>query len=173
MTWVILWILAGVLGIALLALVSRRSELAGMARGLERLDEAKSTGRHQAKLQHPHIDLSRCIGCGICVRACPEDEVLDLVHGQAVVVHGARCVGHGLCAVDCPVDAIALTLGDVSERRDLPAITDRFEAVGIDGLFLEVAVDRATAKSDGTNSLPVADAPELLDVVQRIREAAR
>ena len=53
--------------------------------------------------------------------------MLALAYGQAVVVHGARCVGHGLCASVCPTAAIALTLGDLSGRRDLPAIEPTLE----------------------------------------------
>jgi NADPH-dependent glutamate synthase beta subunit-like oxidoreductase len=45
-------------------------------------------------------------------------------------------VGHGLCAAACPTGAIALTLGDLSDRRDLPALNEDLEAVGVPGLFL-------------------------------------
>jgi NAD-dependent dihydropyrimidine dehydrogenase PreA subunit len=62
------------------------------------------------QLMQPVIDLSRCLGCGTCVAACPEGEVLDLVHGQAVVVNGARCVGHATCERECPVGAITVTV---------------------------------------------------------------
>jgi ferredoxin len=116
--------------------VRRRVELADDARSYRTLAEAKERGSHKARLQHPDIDLSHCIGCGACVRACPEEGVLSLLHGQAAVVHGARCVGHGLCAAACPTGAIALTLGDLSDRRDLPALNEDLEAVGVPGLFL-------------------------------------
>jgi dihydropyrimidine dehydrogenase (NAD+) subunit PreT len=53
-----------------------------------------------------------------------------------MVVHGARCVGHGRCATECPVGAIALTLGDRSQRDDIPALTPQLEAIGAPGLFL-------------------------------------
>ncbi len=136
MVWYFLFLLIAGLGLAILWVATRRRELKRLAESLDRLAAAKRSGGHRARLQFPHIDLSRCIGCGTCIRACPEDGVLDLVHGQAVVVHGARCVGHGLCAEACPVEGIALTLADLSNRRDLPALSERFEAPGVPGLFL-------------------------------------
>jgi thioredoxin reductase/NAD-dependent dihydropyrimidine dehydrogenase PreA subunit len=133
---VLLWLPALTLGIVCLSLWRRRIELSASARNYRELSIAKERGSHAARLVHPEIDLSRCIGCGLCVQACPEDGVLEMIHGQAVVVHGARCVGHGRCAAACPTSGIALTLGDLSNRRDLPALTEEFEAVGTPGLFL-------------------------------------
>ncbi|MEZ6016774.1 MAG: NAD(P)-binding domain-containing protein [Planctomycetota bacterium] len=97
---------------------------------------ARERGSDRARLQYPHVDLSRCLGCGLCVSACPEEGVLEVLLGQARVVHGARCVGHGRCATACPVDAIALTMNDVKVRTDLPALGDDLEAVGNQGVFL-------------------------------------
>jgi dihydropyrimidine dehydrogenase (NAD+) subunit PreT len=125
-----------VLGLLLFLHLKRRQELRSFERThRERLD-AKDRGSHKARLHYPDIDLSKCVGCGACVRACPEEGVLDLLHGQAVVVHGARCVGHGRCAEACPTAAIALTFADLSERRDLPALDSGLEAVGMPGLFI-------------------------------------
>ena len=124
------------LAVALAATGTRRFELRQLRRGLEERQQAKQRGSHRARLQFPHVDLSRCIGCGTCVAACPEEGVLEILHGQALVVHGGRCVGHGRCAAECPVGAIALTLGDVEERRDIPALTENLEARGTPGLFL-------------------------------------
>ncbi len=136
MSFTLLGLLLLLLAVAALLLKQRRDEVSHMARGLEELARAKSRGSHAARLQHPHVDLNHCIGCGTCVRACPEEGVLELIHGQAVVVHGARCVGHGRCAAECPTGAIALTLGDLSERRDIPALSQELEAPGTPGLFL-------------------------------------
>jgi ferredoxin len=136
LSWLLAYAPVLVFGLAFLALVRRRADLAEHARSYRTLAEAKERGSHKARLQHPDIDLSHCIGCGACVRACPEEGVLSLLHGQAAVVHGARCVGHGLCAAACPTGAIALTLGDLSDRRDLPALNEDLEAVGVPGLFL-------------------------------------
>lgn len=136
MGWILLASIIGVLLLAILGFLVRRRELRKMAQRISDLEQAKATGTHRARLQYPYVDLSRCLGCGTCVRACPEDGVLDLIHGQAVVIHGARCVGHGLCAQSCPVGAIDLTLEDLQNRRDIPALTDQFEARGTAGLFL-------------------------------------
>ncbi|MCA8980926.1 MAG: NAD(P)-binding domain-containing protein [Planctomycetes bacterium] len=136
MTWALLITLVLVLGIALVALIAQRAELRRTHEGLEERSRARERGSHAARLQYPVPDLAKCIGCGTCVAACPEEGVLQVIHGQAVVVHGARCVGHGVCAKECPVGAIALTFGDLTERRDLPALTPDFEAVGSPGLYL-------------------------------------
>ncbi|MFM2165040.1 MAG: hypothetical protein RL325_1477 [Planctomycetota bacterium] len=124
------------LAAAISMLIRRREEIRRSERIQRERDDAVRHGSHKARLIHPDIDLSKCIGCGACTRACPEDGVLDLLHGQAVVVHGARCVGHGRCAEACPTGAIALTFADLSTRNDLPATNDDFEAIGTPGLYL-------------------------------------
>ncbi|MCE9595102.1 MAG: NAD(P)-binding domain-containing protein [Planctomycetes bacterium] len=133
MTWIALVVVAAALAAAVWA---RRGELASTDTALTERERAIRAGSHKARLQHPAIDLSRCIGCGLCVTACPEDEVLGLAHGQALVLHGARCVGHGRCAEECPVGAIAVTLADLTERRDIPVLDDHFESVTARGIFL-------------------------------------
>lgn len=124
------------LAIAWLALARRRAEVKRFEQSHRARQEALKSGSHKARLLHPDIDLTRCIGCGACVSACPEEGVLDLLHGQAVVVHGSRCVGHAKCAEACPTGAIALTFADLSERKDLPATKEDFEAVGVPGLYI-------------------------------------
>ncbi|MCA8967026.1 MAG: 4Fe-4S binding protein, partial [Planctomycetes bacterium] len=113
MNWFAFLVPLGLLVLAIAALLRRRLELHSYASNLAERRTAVARGSHKARLQYPSVDLDHCIGCGACVRACPEDGVLQLVFGQAVVVHGARCVGHGLCAQACPTSAIALTLGDL------------------------------------------------------------
>ena len=136
MSWAILGLMAGLLTLAVLVALHRRNEIRSMAQTLERREVAVEQGAAKAELQHPVVDLSRCLGCGTCVAACPEEGVLELVHGQAAVVRGARCIGAGACERECPVDAITITMGDTSERRDIPAIEPHLEAIGTPGLFL-------------------------------------
>ncbi len=136
MNWILALIPVLVLALFVLALFRRREEARGYAQSHRERFNAKQRGSHKARLQYPDIDLSKCIGCGACVRACPEEGVLSLLHGQAVVVHGARCVGHGRCADVCPTAGIDLTLGDLADRNDLPALEENLEAVNVSGLYV-------------------------------------
>jgi len=87
-----------------------------------RLAEATRLGIDRPLGQYPLIAADSCIGCGACVRACPEGDVLGVVHGRATVINGVRCIGHGLCAEACPVGAITVGLGDLGGRDDIPRL---------------------------------------------------
>ncbi len=95
---------------------------------VEKLDEAKRIGSNKALMQHPIIDLSKCIGCGICTKVCPEGEVLGLVGGKAVLINGSKCVGHEVCMESCPVGGIEVGLGDISSREDIPQLSPELES---------------------------------------------
>lgn len=136
MSWTLLVAVTAVLAVAFVVVLSRRLELARMGRTVRERDDAIEHGAAEAQLQFPVVDLSRCLGCGTCVSVCPEDGVLDLVHGQAVVVNGAQCQGISACERECPVDAITVTLANVETRDDIPVVETSLEAVGVPGLFL-------------------------------------
>ncbi|MCC6396044.1 MAG: NAD(P)-binding domain-containing protein [Bacteroidetes bacterium] len=92
-----------------------------------RLEELKLTGHDKAVGLHPHIDALECVGCGSCVDACPEEDVLAVVDGKAVLVHGAKCVGHGRCADACPVGAIRLVMAPPGRSAEFPLLTPQLE----------------------------------------------
>ncbi|MGA2623347.1 MAG: NAD(P)-binding domain-containing protein [Bacteroidota bacterium] len=83
---------------------------------------------------HPRIDVLGCIGCGSCVRVCPED-VLGLVDGKAAIINGVRCIGHALCVDACPVGAITLQFGKPRRGMEIPFYDDRHQT-NIDGLYI-------------------------------------
>jgi len=96
------------------------------------------TGAAEPASLHPLIDPARCIGCGSCLKACPEQAhhtVLGIVDGRAQLVSPGDCIGHGACRQACPVDAITLVFG--SERRgvDIPVVTPQFEST-VPGMFI-------------------------------------
>jgi thioredoxin reductase/Pyruvate/2-oxoacid:ferredoxin oxidoreductase delta subunit len=136
MSWTLLVVVVVVLGFALAVATARRLELSRMQHTVRDRERAVEAGSAQAQLQHPLVDLSRCMGCGKCVKVCPEEGVLELVHGQAMVVNGARCVGIAACERECPVSAITVTLSNLETRKDIPALERNLEAVGSPGLFL-------------------------------------
>jgi thioredoxin reductase len=158
MTFYLLLLLPLALGILLAGAFVRRAGLRQMQAAVRERDRALAHGA-VARLQHPVVDLSRCLGCGACVRACPEEGVLELVHGQAMVVAGARCVGHAACERSCPVSAITVTLGDTSDRDDIPALDASLQAIGQDGVFLAGEVTaHALIKTAVEHGIAVADA---------------
>jgi len=103
------------------------------ARALQ--EKAKQEGQHEPVTIRPVIDLSKCMGSASCVRACPEQAVLQVIGGVAQIVQGAHCVGHGACEASCPVGAIHLEFG--SERRgvDIPAVSPAFQT-NVDGIYI-------------------------------------
>ena len=90
----------------------------------ERKREASELGIDKPVAQYPYIDPNRCVGCGACVKACPEGDVLGLVGGTSVVINGLRCVGHARCEEACPVGAIEVGVGDLKSRKDVPLLDD-------------------------------------------------
>lgn len=100
--------------------------------------EAKSAGLLDPASLHPIIDPARCIGCGNCIRACPEQpehHVLGLIDGRAQLVGPTDCIGHGACKTVCPVNAITLVFGTERRGIDIPLLTPRFETT-VPGIFV-------------------------------------
>ena len=101
----------------------------------ERKLEAESIGIGRPRSQFPLVDNAECIGCGSCVEACPEGDVLGVVFGKAAIINGERCVGHGHCEMVCPVGALKVGLGDIKTREDIP-LMDQYNETTVAGLFI-------------------------------------
>jgi electron transport complex protein RnfB len=78
-----------------------------------------SCGEHKAPLLAV-IDEQRCIGCTLCIQACPVDAIAGAAKWMHTVI-AAECTGCELCLPPCPVDCIDLvSLADQPQRR-IPA----------------------------------------------------
>jgi putative YpdA family bacillithiol system oxidoreductase len=104
-------------------------------RARKNFEDAKIAGLQSAVSMHPHINAMECIGCGGCADACPEEDVLGVIDGKAVLVHGSKCVGHGLCADACPVGAIVMMMAAPGRSADLPVLNEHFET-SVRNLFI-------------------------------------
>ncbi len=53
------------------------------------------------------IDESTCIGCTLCIQACPVDAILGGAKQMHTIIE-AECTGCELCLEPCPVDCITM-----------------------------------------------------------------
>ena len=75
------------------------------------LDPARGV---EGPLQTAWIDEAWCIGCTLCIKACPVECIIGTNKRMHTVI-AAQCTGCALCAPVCPVDCI--TLENVSGQR--------------------------------------------------------
>lgn len=124
---------------------------------------------HEGIPTRVEIDESRCIGCALCLQACPVDAIV----GSGKLMHTvllADCTGCALCMPVCPVDCIEMR--DVVARDSaalehfLSQNADRFKA-----LFLKAQTRRSSALSaaDPTTASLSSRAEEIKQSVARVR----
>lgn len=82
--------------------------IAALAQLLKRpiVELDRSCGAHQP-LKVAVIDEQFCIGCTLCIQACPVDAII----GASKLMHTvlpAHCTGCDLCVAPCPVDCISM-----------------------------------------------------------------
>lgn len=68
------------------------------------LDESCGT---EGPLQLAVIDAQRCIGCALCLEACPVDAITGAFKFMHAVIED-DCTGCELCLPSCPVDCIQM-----------------------------------------------------------------
>ena len=131
------WLLYGVPLLAIIALyVWRQRRIQARHRHVH--EESVAAGMTEPASLHPLIDPSLCLGCGACVKACPETshhDVLGLIDGKAVLIGPTDCIGHGACKTACPFDAITLVFGTERRGLDIPVLKPSFES-NVPGVYV-------------------------------------
>ncbi|BAM89088.1 4Fe-4S ferredoxin, iron-sulfur binding protein [Bradyrhizobium oligotrophicum S58] len=150
--------------------VRKRKEIKSVAK----LSAAKDAGLLEPASLHPIIDHALCIGCGSCVRACPEGDILGLIGGKASLVEPSHCIGHGACKAVCPVNAITLVFGTETRGIDIPNVDEAFQT-NVPGIFIagelggmglvRNAIEQGRQAIDSVRRIKNVGKSDMLDVV--------
>ena len=87
----------------------------GGAIGVARLAAILALPRIALNIEHGNerprpvalIDETQCIGCTLCIQACPVDAIMGAAKQMHTVI-SALCTGCDLCVSPCPVDCISM-----------------------------------------------------------------
>jgi thioredoxin reductase/ferredoxin len=139
-----------------------------------KLVAAKESGLIEPASLHPVIDPAKCIGCGSCIRACPEGDILGLIDGKAELVEPSHCIGHGACKAACPANAITLVFGTERRGIDIPNVDQDFQT-NVPGIFIagelggmglvRNAIEQGRQAIDSVRKTKGLGQPDILDVV--------
>jgi electron transport complex protein RnfB len=84
--------------------------------------------RPPGPLRLARIDEASCIGCTLCIDACPVDAIVGAAKRMHTVL-AAVCTGCELCVAPCPVDCITMVAaGRLWSVEDARAAADRHRA---------------------------------------------
>jgi electron transport complex protein RnfB len=119
------------------------------------------------------IDEAVCIGCTLCIQACPVDAIV----GAAKLMHtviAAECTGCELCIPPCPVDCIAMVeTAPAASRQQRAALARRRYLARNDRLEREKAEREASVAASRNDAAERRKRDTIERVMQRARERLR
>ena len=112
--------------------------------------------RESSPLAVARIDESACIGCALCLAACPVDAIVGAAKLMHTVV-AEHCIGCELCLPSCPVDCIAMV---AAGREWTPTDAARTRARFARRQTRLASVQVQTARCATSPAIPAAVEPE-------------
>lgn len=118
------------------------------------------------------IDEQTCIGCTLCIQACPVDAIVGTAKMMHTVITG-ECTGCELCIPPCPVDCISMAeIGGSFTREQKKAAAAlarrRFEARN-----RRLAAQRAARPAQIATARPARDEAAKRAIIERAIKRAR
>jgi thioredoxin reductase (NADPH) len=89
----------------------------------------------EGKKVHPAINRAACIGCGSCVQACREKDVLAVIQGKSTLVNPLACRCHGDCERNCLTGALKLVEYGKKLKVRIPWTDENFQS-NIEGIYI-------------------------------------
>ncbi len=83
---------------------------------------------------HAIVRTDLCVGCGVCVGACPNPGAISL-KGKLAVVDLSLCDGAGKCAEACPTQGIVVSAGGNVHRVEVPDVDVNFQT-NVPGIYI-------------------------------------
>lgn len=72
------------------------------------------------------IKKENCVGCGLCIEACPGNLIKKDNDGKAFIKHEKDCWGCTSCLKECKTDAICFYLGaDIGGKGSTLSVTEK------------------------------------------------
>jgi len=121
------------LGLIFLWYIVKRARKSHSSRAVH--EESIEAGLTEPASLHPLVDRNICLGCGSCVKACPEKKVIGLINGKVELISPSTCIGHGACDTACPFDAITLVFGTERRGVDIPMVKPDYET-NVPGIYI-------------------------------------
>lgn len=114
------------------------------------------------------IDEDKCIGCGLCTRACQEGAI-QLVDGKAKLIRDDYCDGLGNCLPVCPTDAISFVEREAA-AFDKEAVKKHKEAMAADVPPLACGCPGSNSKRIQREESAEAAAPQAVQAASRLSQ---